>query len=123
MLAGSAAAWKGRAYAFADEFITAGNSATRVSVRFEREAFPQLARQINESRRRNKIIVGWAHAHPNFGCFLSQTDVQTQEKYFGEEFNFALVIDPVRNEKQVFKLSEENARGYRSASYAVVARR
>lgn len=123
LLAGRAAKWKGRVYAVADEFITASNSATRVSVKFGREAFPQLAHKVNEARRKGKLIVAWTHSHPDYGCFLSGTDVATQRKYFSEEFNFALVIDPVRREKQVFKLSEENERGYRPADYAVVRRK
>ncbi len=123
LLAGRAAKWKGRVYAVADEFITASNSATRVSVKFGREAFPQLAQKINEARQKGKLVVAWTHSHPSFGCFLSGTDVATQRKYFSEEFNFALVIDPVRREKQVFKLSEENERGYEPAAYAVVRRK
>ncbi len=123
LLAGSAAKWRGQTYAIADEFITAGNSATSVSVKFEQESFPQLAAKVNEARKKGKVIVSWCHSHPNYGCFLSSTDVATQRKYFGEEFNFALVIDPVRNEKQAFKLSEENESGYRTASYAIIRRK
>ena len=93
-----------------------------MSVRFGREGFGALATKVNEARSRGKLLVGWAHAHPDYGCFLSGTDVATQRQYFGEEFNVALVIDPVRGQKRVFKLSQD-ARGYRPAGFAVVARK
>lgn len=122
LLAGEVREWIGRRYVVVSDYLTAGNSATSVSVSFSEEAFPQLAKQINESRRKNKIVVGWSHSHPNFGCFLSSTDVQTQKKYFSEEFSIAMVIDPVRREKKVFKINgREN--GYRESSYAVIRSR
>jgi proteasome lid subunit RPN8/RPN11 len=121
LLAGKPAKWKGEPYAFCDEYLTAGNSATRVSVKFGEEAFPDLAKCISEARKSGKIMVGWAHAHPGFGCFLSGTDLKTQKAYFNESFSFALVIDPLRNEKQVFKLGGD--KGYKPAPYAVVARK
>ncbi len=122
LLSGTAAKWQGTTYVVIDEYITAENDATAVSVRFGREAFGALAARINEAAGRGKLVVGWAHAHPNYGCFLSSTDVRTQRQYFAEEFNIALVIDPVRGEKRVFKLSQD-AKGYRPAGYAVVARK
>lgn len=124
LLAGEVREWEGEKFVVVEDYITAGNSATSVSVRFSEEAFPQLARQVNEARRKGKIIVGWNHSHPSFGCFLSATDVSTQKKYFAEEFSIAMVVDPVRREKKVFKL-EENKSGkeYREASYAVIRER
>jgi len=62
------------------------------------------------------------NSHPSYGCFLSGTDVSTQRKYFCEEFSIAMVVDPVRREKKVFKL-EQNGKGYREASYAVIRKR
>ncbi len=122
LLAGTAAKWQGKPYAVIDEYITAENDATSVSVRFGRGAFAALAEKVNEARSKGKLVVGWAHCHPDYGCFLSSTDVRTQRQYFAEEFNIALVIDPVRNEKKVFKLSQD-AGEYRPAGYAVVARK
>lgn len=122
LLAGELREWHGSRYVFVSDYLTAGNSATSVSVSFSEEAFPQLARQINDARKKNKIIVGWSHSHPSYGCFLSTTDLQTQRKYFSAEFNIAMVIDPVRKEKKVFKLAG-GKHGYRESSFAVVQKR
>ena len=47
-------------------------------------------------------IVGWYHSHPGFGCFMSETDVRTQDGIFGGGTGFAIVIDPVRMEIKAF---------------------
>ncbi|MBI3588311.1 Mov34/MPN/PAD-1 family protein [Candidatus Micrarchaeota archaeon] len=118
LLAGRAYAFRGNAYAVADEYITAGNDSTAVSVKFGHESFGELAKRINEAKRKGKIIVGWIHSHPNYGCFLSATDVRTQKTYFTEEFSTAVVTDPVRRETKAFKLVSGNADGYREAGFA-----
>lgn len=127
LLAGQVRQWQGQKYVLVEDYLTAGNSATSVSVRFAQEAFPQLATQVNEAKRKGKIIVGWSHSHPSYGCFLSGTDVSTQKKYFSEEFSIAVVIDPVRKEKKIFKLAASQGphakTGYREASYALVRKR
>lgn len=122
LLAGEVREWRGKRYVLVEDYLTGDNSATSVSVRFSQEAFPHLAEQINQARKEGKIIVGWNHSHPNYGCFLSPTDVSTQKKYFSEEFNIAVVVDPVRREKKVFKL-DASSNGYRESSYAVVRKR
>ncbi|MBD3229426.1 MAG: hypothetical protein GF329_14675 [Candidatus Lokiarchaeota archaeon] len=57
----------------------------------------------------NKIQVGWYHSHPNFGCFLSSVDIETQ-KYWQRINNkmVAIVIDPVKNETKAFRLDNNN---------------
>lgn len=41
--------------------------------------------------------VGWYHSHPSYGCWLSGTDVATQElQQLGYGAFVAVVIDPVR---------------------------
>ena len=122
LLAGQVCQWSGEKYILVEDYLTAGNSATSVSVRFSQDAFPQLAQQVNAARKKGKIIVGWCHSHPSYGCFLSGTDLSTQRKYFSEEFSVAMVVDPVRREKKVFKLGQ-GASGYREAGYAVIRQR
>ncbi len=119
LLLGNAFTHKGRKYVVIEDYSTGENEATSVSVRFTKKAFLKLAKDFEESRR---IIVGWSHAHPSYGCFLSTTDLKTQNNYFNEDFHVALVIDPTRKtsngfEKKFFKLCVE---GYREASYAVI---
>lgn len=31
---------------------------------------------------RPEMVVGWYHSHPGFGCWLSSTDVSTQQQSF-----------------------------------------
>jgi len=120
LLIGSVARHEGNTYVIADHFATAHNSESPIMVRFENDAFPDLARQINSAKG---IVVGWIHSHPGYGCFLSATDVSTQRKYFNEEFSVAFVIDPYKHDengkilKRAFKLTNGNT--YREAGFAV----
>jgi len=122
LLLGKVFTHEGREYVVIEDYATGENEATSVSVRFAKKAFPKLSKDLKESER---IIVGWSHAHPSYGCFLSTTDLKTQENYFNENFHVALVIDPTRKtpngfEKKFFKLCAE---GYREASYAVIKKK
>lgn len=47
-------------------------------------------------------LVGWAHSHPGFGAFLSETDLRTQARWFAQPWSVALVFDPVRDELLCF---------------------
>jgi proteasome lid subunit RPN8/RPN11 len=47
-------------------------------------------------------IVGSYHSHPNHGVFLSPTDLETQEGIFAQDWQIALVVDPIRNETGFF---------------------
>ena len=44
------------------------------------------------------IIVGWYHSHPNFGVFLSATDLKTQRSCYKHNWQIAIVYDPIRDE-------------------------
>ncbi|MCX6767674.1 MAG: Mov34/MPN/PAD-1 family protein [Candidatus Micrarchaeota archaeon] len=125
LLAGRVFTWRGKRYAVAEDFVTAKNKASAVSVRFSEDGFGELVEKLEKTaRKRKKIFVGWAHSHPGYGCFLSGTDVDTQRKYFPEPFHVAMVIDPLKRDgegfmKRLYKLDE---RGYREASFAVIER-
>jgi JAB1/Mov34/MPN/PAD-1 ubiquitin protease len=46
------------------------------------------------------MVVGWYHSHPGFGCWLSGTDINTQQSF--EALNqraVAVVVDPVQSVK------------------------
>jgi proteasome lid subunit RPN8/RPN11 len=47
-------------------------------------------------------IVGSYHSHPDLGVFLSPTDLETQESIFAQDWQIALVVDPIRNETGFF---------------------
>ncbi|MFX0021174.1 MAG: Mov34/MPN/PAD-1 family protein [Candidatus Hermodarchaeota archaeon] len=73
-----------------------------------------------KKNNQNLRIVGWWHSHPNLGCFLSSTDLLTQKYFFPNEYQVALVIDPVRNEFEFFTIDNNEKKGYKPLSYAVL---
>ena len=116
LLCGKVRKWKEKKYVIIEEYVTAENDSNEVRARFSREAFTNLAKQLKD-----KTIVGWAHSHPNYSCFLSKTDIDTHKQLFNEEYQVALVIDPLntreRPETRFFKVTENN---YSEVSYAVI---
>jgi proteasome lid subunit RPN8/RPN11 len=59
-------------------------------------ALPALAKCPDAS------LVGWAHSHPGYGAFLSETDLQTQALWFRQPWSVALVFDPVLGQLACF---------------------
>jgi len=123
LLAGEPRTHEGKQYTFVEEYFTAQNNASSVYVRFSDAAFTDLVKQFHENK--SKIIVGWMHSHPGYGCFMSHTDLATQEKYFPEPFHVALVADPLKTEKgrMLFRAYKASGKNYRETSYAIVERR
>jgi len=76
-----------------------------------------------KSKRNNEDlrIVGWWHSHPDFGCFLSSTDVDTQRFFFPESYQVALVVDPVKKYYKFFSLDNNSENGYKPISYAIIS--
>lgn len=99
----------GREYVLARDVVTTDLDASLISVRFDRQGFEKLFESVDESGF-DYIIVGWYHSHPGHGCFLSQTDIDTQVSMFNRPFHSALVIDPVNMEIETFMV--ENGRSY-----------
>ncbi|NUN11075.1 Mov34/MPN/PAD-1 family protein [Candidatus Micrarchaeota archaeon] len=112
LLLGEVRIHNGRKYVVVKEYVTAENHASSISVRFTQNAFKELSPKLSD-----KIIVGWIHSHPSYGCFLSSTDVRTQQAFFNEDYNFAFVIDPVQNDYRAFRV--KNGRYY-EVSFAVI---
>jgi len=69
---------------------------------------------------KNLRIVGWWHSHPDFGCFLSTTDIHTQEFFFPDSYQVALVVDPIRGELEFFTLDNSSKERYKNLSFAVI---
>ena len=118
LLVGSVFSFGGKNYAVVEDYVTSDNEATAVSVKFSPLAFEEISRQLK--RENGFVIVGWAHSHPGYGCFLSSTDVRTQQDFFHEDFHVALVCDPLKDECMVFKVKEGESE---EASFAVVRKR
>lgn len=90
-------------YVLVRDVATTDLDATSVSVKFDRKGFEKLFESMDDSCF-NHVIVGWYHSHPGHGCFLSQTDVETQVKMFSGPHHSALVIDPLNTEIAAFEL-------------------
>ena len=85
--------------------------------KYERK-FRRLKRKTKNPSLR---VVGWWHSHPGFSCFLSPTDLKTQEYFFPESYQVALVVDPVRDELGFYTLGNNSGKRYKEISYAVIS--
>ncbi|MFA7150146.1 MAG: Mov34/MPN/PAD-1 family protein [Candidatus Methanomethylophilaceae archaeon] len=92
----------GGEYAVVDKAITSPLVANDVNVRFDERGLVSLFDLLDPETEREKVVVGWYHSHLDCGCFMSDTDIRTQNGLFGGECGFALVVDPVRGELKVF---------------------
>ena len=88
-------------YAVATGTISAGLDADESSVRFDQNDMSQLIDAIDELKEGDRII-GWYHSHLGCGCFMSETDIATQNGLFGGRIGFAIVIDPELRQLKVF---------------------
>ncbi len=91
-------------YVVVTDAVTSGLDSDETNVRFDRESIEDLFRNMDFSEGR--MVVGWYHSHPGFGCYLSDTDIRTHLGIFGEDIGFALVIDPSDGTVKVFICDE-----------------
>ena len=87
-------------YAIVDRPVSSGLIADRYNVKFDEQSLEELFDSLELEE--GESVVGWYHSHLDIGCFMSPTDIATQNGLFGGECGFALVIDPVRQELKVF---------------------
>ncbi len=126
-LVGEIFSWKDVKYVLIKDhlFVKAGTDSQQYTVsQIEGSAGKYEEKFQNLKRKRkndNLRIVGWWHSHPNFGCFLSQTDLDTQKYFFYESYQLALVIDPIRDEYNIFSLDNNSEKGYKPIEYAVIS--
>lgn len=94
---------------------TGQQSATHVHVTLHDEFLVETATKYAE---KDEKIVGWYHSHPNMGCFMSSTDIDTQRRYQALFPNaVALVIDPQR---PIFRFYRVEDSSYTSVEYDVL---
>ncbi|KAL5200209.1 hypothetical protein ABZP36_021412 [Zizania latifolia] len=75
-------------------------SGTGVSVEALEPEFQADMLEMLKVTGRTEMVVGWYHSHPGFGCWLSGTDMQTQQSF--EQLHpraVAVVIDPIQSVK------------------------
>lgn len=53
------------------------------------QVWPRLQDEIGKSQGR---LLGWYHSHPPVGVALAPADIETHHRYFGEAWQFALVL-------------------------------
>ncbi len=87
-------------YAVVDRPVSSKLISDRFGVKFDKESMEDLFDSLELEE--GESIVGWYHSHLDIGCFMSPTDISTQNGLFGGECGFALVIDPVRKEMKMF---------------------
>ena len=73
-------------------------SGTETTIESIDEGFQVKMVEMLKQTGRNEIVVGWYHSHPGFGCWLSQTDINTQ-KTFEQQVprTVAVVVDPIQS--------------------------
>ena len=113
----------GRNWVQVEGYVTAPNVASAVSVRFSESSFGELSSQLFSAVGSNQVVVGWLHSHPGLGCFLSGTDISTQQRYFDHPQAIAAVVDPLSaggEKKRVYRLDAPQSARYHEISYAIV---
>jgi len=85
--------------------------------------FDIVLKGLKDIRKNDDLrILGWWHTHPDFGCFLSTTDVHTQRYFFPETYQVALIMDPIRKEYTFFTLDDSTKKGYKEISHAIISK-
>ncbi len=87
-------------YAMVDRPVSSKLISDSFGVSFDKDSMEELFDSLDMDD--GEAIVGWYHSHLDIGCFMSPTDIATQNGLFGGECGFALVIDPVRKEMKIF---------------------
>ena len=119
-LVGKAYEWMNHPYVHIKGFTPGKSKATKVHVEFDDGAMQDVSAKLH-SRYQGSFLVGWYHSHPGYGCFLSETDLDSQRTYFSESYHVALVVDPSSDTIEFFKL--DASLGYRPASFTVIRKR
>lgn len=73
----------------------------KASITFTHRDWEYMAME-HERLYPNLRVVGWFHTHPGYGVFLSSYDLFIQKNFFSDEYQVALVIDPVEKQRGIF---------------------
>jgi len=125
-LIGSILKWKGQVYIEIEELLFllgAIHSEKYTTSQIEGTAgiYESKFQRLKKKRKNPSLrILGWFHSHPDFGCFLSATDLKTQQYFFPEDYQVALVVDPIRDELEFYTLDDSSDKGYKQISYAIL---
>ncbi len=126
-LSGNISKWKEKIYILIEDqlFIKGAvhsNQFSTSQIRGTAGKYEEKFQKLRLKRKNNNLrIVGWWHSHPGFGCFLSKTDLHTQEFFFPQSYQVALVVDPVKNIFNFFNIDKNSSKGYKKISYAIIS--
>ena len=126
-LVGNVLEWKNKKYVIITDQLfnkSAVNSQQYFTSQIDGTAgnFDVVLKGLRELRKDDDLrILGWWHTHPDFGCFLSTTDIHTQKFFFPETYQVALIVDPIRREYTFFTLDESSKEGYKEISHAIIS--
>ncbi len=97
-----------RQYIVIDQFMKAEyTEGTQVSLTFTTESWAQLTDRL-DGKYRGKQHIGWYHSHPGMGIFLSNYDLDIHKNRFANDWDVALVLDPIKHEGGFFGWVEGN---------------
>ena len=82
-------------------FPADGGEGTAISFEYTSATWMRLTPQL-EQMNAEWTVLGSYHSHPGLGVFLSATDRDTQESVFAQDWQAALVIDPIAEETGFF---------------------
>jgi proteasome lid subunit RPN8/RPN11 len=105
-------------YSVVKDVVTSDLDATEVNVRFD--SFDKLFEQLHKISY-NYQIIGWYHSHPNYSSYMSPTDAKTQARMFHHQFQYAMVIDPIRYDMNAFVFDQSAMKNIRERPYAIVS--
>lgn len=77
-----------------DSLAAGGGVETATSFEYTAETWKQMTPQLQQLPP-NWTVVGSYHSHPGLGVFLSTTDINTQVDVFSQDWQIALVVDPI----------------------------
>ena len=90
------------------DIIIPEQTANRTFVKVEEEVTLVNALIKSQKKGIKTVCVGWWHSHPGFRCFLSATDIETQDYWQRvNPRNIALVYDPLNRELKAFRIEKE----------------
>ena len=78
-----------------------GGEGTAISFEYTSATWAVLTPQLQQMNA-DWTVLGSYHSHPGLGVFLSATDRNTQESVFAQDWQVALVIDPIADETGFF---------------------
>ena len=88
-------------------------SGTETTIESIDEVFQLKMVEMLKQTGRNEILIGWYHSHPGYGCFLSSTDINTQEAFEKQvPRTIAVVVDPIQSVRGKVVINAFRTYGY-----------